>query len=78
MITGEAGWEVDPDSIRIFNDSLYQVNRFGSPARFGKGMKGVGVSDHWPLLAKIKKTTSGEKTISANEPAEKSTKGEVE
>lgn len=66
MVTGKTQWQVDPGSIKVFNDSLYQVNRFGSPARFGKGMKGVGVSDHWPLLAKIKKVKD-QTTVSANE-----------
>lgn len=56
MTDGSASWQVSPESIHVFNGSLYQVNRFGSPARFGKGMKGVGVSDHWPLLATIRKT----------------------
>ena len=55
MTNGKAAWQVDPDSIHIFNDNIYQVNRWGSPARFGSGMKGVGVSDHWPLVATLVK-----------------------
>lgn len=56
MAGGSAPWQVDTDSIAVFNDSLYQINKWGSPARFGKGMSGVGVSDHWPLVAKLKRT----------------------
>lgn len=55
LVQGVEGWKVDPKSIKVFNESLYQTSRFGSPARFGKGKQGVGVSDHWPLIAKIKK-----------------------
>ncbi len=54
MINGEDAWQVDPDSIRVLNDSVYQINRFGTPARFGSGKGAVGVSDHWPIYAEIK------------------------
>lgn len=46
-------WQLDKNSIHIFNKSIYQVNRFGSPARFGMGNTKEGVSDHWPILADI-------------------------
>lgn len=55
MTNGTAAWQLEPGSISVFNESLYQINKWGSPAKFGKGMQGVGVSDHWPLVAKIKK-----------------------
>lgn len=63
MSEGEASWQIDPSSIQVFNESLYQLSRWGSPARFGKGKKGVGVSDHWPLLATIKKSENKESEI---------------
>ena len=46
-------WTVDPKSIRIPNKSLYQMNHWGAPARFGDGLSQKGVSDHWPLAADI-------------------------
>lgn len=48
----ESGWVLNPKSIRIANKSEYQINRFGSPARFDAN-KGSGVSDHWPIYAEI-------------------------
>ena len=50
---GQSRWMVLPKSIRIPRDSLYQTNRYGSPARFYLGSGPVGVSDHWPLAADI-------------------------
>ena len=54
LVNGEDAWQVDPDSIRLMNHSVYQTNRFGTPARFGSGKASVGVSDHWPVYAEIK------------------------
>ncbi|MDZ4082152.1 MAG: endonuclease/exonuclease/phosphatase family protein [Bdellovibrionales bacterium] len=48
------GWQVDPASIRIPNESKYQVNKYGSPARFGAD-SAFGVSDHWPVYLELVK-----------------------
>ncbi|MGY4533723.1 endonuclease/exonuclease/phosphatase family metal-dependent hydrolase [Pseudomonas sp. TE3786] len=50
---GFNGWKVDPASIRLAHQSRYQVNKWGSPARFEDGKYPDGVSDHWPLYAEI-------------------------
>lgn len=50
---GFNGWKVDPASIRLAHQSRYQVNKWGSPARFEDGKYAEGVSDHWPLYAEI-------------------------
>jgi len=50
---GFNGWQVDPASIRMANQSPYQVNRWASPARFNNARQAEGVSDHWPLYAEI-------------------------
>ena len=50
---GFNGWQVDPASIRLAHSSPYQVNRWGSPARFDSARHAEGVSDHWPLYAEI-------------------------
>lgn len=47
---GFNGWKVDTQSIRLANQNRYQVNQWGSPARFSDA---EGVSDHWPLYAEI-------------------------
>jgi hypothetical protein len=49
-----SSWRLDPKSIHIVNSSVYQVNRYGTPARFGTGKGPLGVSDHWPMYAEIK------------------------
>lgn len=64
LTDGKSDWQVDPDSIAVFKESLYQFNRFGGPGRFGKGKHSTGVSDHWPLIATIKKTTTQEEETS--------------
>ncbi|WP_225422424.1 endonuclease/exonuclease/phosphatase family protein [Pseudomonas huaxiensis] len=51
--TGFNGWKVDPASIRLPHQSRYQVNKWGSPARFEGGKYPEGVSDHWPMYAEI-------------------------
>ncbi len=48
-----AKWNLDQSSIRVFNGSLYQNNKWGSPMKFQLGKYQQGVSDHWPLLADI-------------------------
>lgn len=54
MYQGNANWQIDPASVQIMNHSIYQVNRYGTPARFGSGKGSVGVSDHWPMYAELK------------------------
>jgi len=56
---GFNGWQVDPASIRLAHQSPYQVNRWGTPARFDDGKQAEGVSDHWPLYAQIFTRTPG-------------------
>lgn len=51
------GWRLDPESVRIPNDTRYQISKYGSPARFDKDSP-YGVSDHWPLYAEIVKVTA--------------------
>ena len=48
-------WYVDQKSISIPNHSIYQVNKWGSPAHFNKGKTPIGVSDHWPVFAILKR-----------------------
>ncbi len=47
-------WRLDPTTIRLAKDSIYQTNRYGSPAKFGNGKGSVGVTDHYPVYAEIK------------------------
>ncbi|MGE3681865.1 MAG: endonuclease/exonuclease/phosphatase family protein [Bdellovibrionales bacterium] len=54
LAPGSGGWEVDRNSIRVVNSSVYQMSRFGTPARFDGGRGPVGVSDHWPMYAEIR------------------------
>ncbi len=49
-----SGWSVLPESIRIPNNSMYQINRFRSPAAFDPH-RPVGVSDHWPIVMVLQK-----------------------
>lgn len=46
------GWRLDPGSVRVPNESKFQVSRFGGPARFDADSP-FGVSDHWPVYAEI-------------------------
>jgi endonuclease/exonuclease/phosphatase family metal-dependent hydrolase len=48
------GWFLLPESIRIENKSIYQKNRYGSPARFSENEK-EGVTDHWPVVLELMK-----------------------
>ncbi len=50
---GKSNWEIVPKSIGIPNYSVYQKNRFMSPARF-EVESPIGVSDHWPMFAILK------------------------
>lgn len=52
LADGNAPWTVVPQSVRIENKSVYQKNRFGSPARFHDDSS-EGVSDHWPMALDI-------------------------
>lgn len=54
LATPGAKWKVDAESIRTPAASIYQLNRFGTPARF-KEKDDVGVSDHLPMYAEIYK-----------------------
>ncbi|MFD2642941.1 endonuclease/exonuclease/phosphatase family protein [Pseudomonas japonica] len=54
---GFNGWKVDSASIRTPKESPYQVNQWGSPARFEGGQYPQGVSDHWPMYAEIYRRT---------------------
>lgn len=42
-------WKLNKKSISVFNQSLYQTNKYGVPEKFNLGKKQIGVSDHWPL-----------------------------
>lgn len=46
-------YSLDTKSIRIPVPSAFQINRYGSPSRFGDGMDPTGVSDHWPMYSEI-------------------------
>jgi endonuclease/exonuclease/phosphatase family metal-dependent hydrolase len=50
---GDGPWKVLPESIRLENNSKYQMNpRTGGPGRFNhRGSRGV--SDHWPIALEI-------------------------
>lgn len=49
------GWHLDPASVRVPNDTRYQISKYGSPARFDANSP-YGVSDHWPVYAEIVKS----------------------
>lgn len=46
-------WRIDTDSIQILNSLDVQKNKFGTPKKFNQGKEKTGVSDHWPVAAKI-------------------------
>lgn len=60
MAGGGDTWQLDSKSIHLVNTSVFQVNRFGTPARFGSGKGSVGVSDHWPMYAELHLKSEGE------------------
>ncbi len=47
-------WRLDPSTIHLPTKSKYQINRYGSPAKFQNGKGSVGVTDHFPVYAEIK------------------------
>jgi endonuclease/exonuclease/phosphatase family metal-dependent hydrolase len=55
-------WQLDPKSIRVYNQSLYQNNKWGSPEKFNFKQQS-GVSDHWPIVADIVLNSSRSKGI---------------
>ncbi len=48
------GWKLDPASVRVPNDTRFQISKYGSPARFD-AKSPYGVSDHWPVYVEIVK-----------------------
>lgn len=56
-LRGAQAWRVSPESIHIPNKSIYQVDHFGSPARFNMGRGQKGVADHWPLALDLVRGT---------------------
>jgi len=51
----DSNWQVDLKSIDVFNSLSLQNTRYKTPARFYGGENQAGVSDHWPVVAKIVK-----------------------
>lgn len=51
------GWKLSRPSVHLINSSIFQINRFGSPARFGDGNDTYGVTDHWPMYAELNLST---------------------
>lgn len=49
---GSAPWQVDGNSVQVVKNSRFQTSVFNSPARFDENSP-VGVSDHYPIKAKI-------------------------
>lgn len=49
----QSSWILEKESIRVYNRSLYQNNKWGQPKKFEAGKFQQGVSDHWPILADI-------------------------
>lgn len=64
----KTGWRLDPASVRVPNDTRFQISKYGSPARFDEKSP-YGVSDHWPVYVEIVKTapvqTSGVPTAAS-------------
>lgn len=52
-LTDKKGWELDTNSIQVYSNSGIQNNRYGSPSKFNGGQHKTGVSDHWPVAARI-------------------------
>jgi len=50
---GQQSWVLDPKSIVVANFLDIQNTSAGRPARFENGRDRYGVSDHWPLFARI-------------------------
>jgi len=58
------GWRLDPESVTVPNEHRYQVNHYGSPARFD-ARSGIGVSDHYPIYAELLKPPRPAPVLSA-------------
>ncbi|MBX3022026.1 MAG: endonuclease/exonuclease/phosphatase family protein [Bdellovibrionales bacterium] len=54
LTSGQGRWQLDRDSIRIVNSSIYQMRFDGKPARFSRAGSATGVSDHWPMYAELR------------------------
>ncbi|MEM7281285.1 MAG: endonuclease/exonuclease/phosphatase family protein [Pseudomonadota bacterium] len=52
-VSSDDSWWFDRSSVRLVNDSPYQVTSEGTPARF-QLPEPSGLSDHWPLAATIR------------------------
>lgn len=59
------GWRLDPESVAVPNEHRYQVNHYGSPARFD-ARSGIGVSDHYPIYAELLKPPRPAPVLSAS------------
>lgn len=57
-----SNWQLDQKSIRVYNQNIYQNNKWGSPEKF-KYKQQFGVSDHWPVVADIVLNSSRSKGI---------------
>lgn len=57
---GRASWYIDGKSIRVVTSGRYQNLKNGKPAKFNLKKK-MGVSDHYPLYAEIRKRVSHKK-----------------
>ncbi|HYX33301.1 MAG TPA: endonuclease/exonuclease/phosphatase family protein [Oligoflexus sp.] len=53
---GRYAWKMDPESIKVVNENYFQKKMTGVPLRFILDSKGNmrGVSDHFPMLMKLK------------------------
>jgi endonuclease/exonuclease/phosphatase family metal-dependent hydrolase len=61
------GWKLDASSVRVPNDTRFQISKYGSPARFD-GKSPYGVSDHWPVYAEIVKVAPAAAPTTAAPP----------
>ncbi len=66
---GTAPWHLDIGSIEVIRGGRYQSSSFGGPARFSAD-KSNGVSDHYPILARIYPTGQAPETASAGKSNE--------
>lgn len=57
--TGSSGYVLDPESIQVVRHPIH-INKFGEPIRFNDET-GAGISDHFPLYARLKKRSSESK-----------------
>lgn len=54
LLHDQNGWEIDPNSIAIHNPLPVQNTKYDTPARFNMGRNPTGVSDHWPVVVKLR------------------------